>query len=40
MTKISIEGRMIKIDEILLSDNISMLESKLVSSLIINASSG
>jgi len=39
VTKVSIEDRIIKIDEILLFDNISILESKSVSSLIINASS-
>jgi len=40
VTKVSIKNRAIKINEILLSDNISILESKSVSSLIINASSG
>ncbi len=40
MTKVSIEGRIIKINEILLSDNINILEFKSVSSLVINASSG
>jgi hypothetical protein len=40
VTKVSIENRIIKIDEILLSDNINILKFKSVSSLVINASSG